>query len=192
MRNLVAAALASILLGLCAGLVIHAMPPSAARSRAGVAFRRSGTDVRVDPLLIVVFGIGPLSLIVLGTLFAMVAMVMSTLTAIDRIPHGLSKVARITRLTWLQTLIYVKLPASALQRHRRQARRGFIPNRRIAGEFIVSTAALVGGSRLPRTTSTIGLMPRKLLLLVFPLVVALNAVLHGLERRLHRRWVRRT
>ena len=112
-RNLVAAAIASILLGYALGLLIHAMPRMRRALEPVLLSYYSVPTFVFYPLLVVVFGIGPLSLIALGTIFAVVAMLMSTLTAIDRIPRGMFKVARITRLTPLQTLVHVKLPAAA-------------------------------------------------------------------------------
>jgi NitT/TauT family transport system permease protein len=191
-RNLVAAAVASIVLGYALGLVIHAMPRVRRVLEPVLLSYYSVPTFVFYPLLIVVFGIGPLSLIALGTVFAVVAMVMSTLTAIDRIPRGLFKVARITRLTWLQTLIYVKLPAAAphlftgVKLAVIYAVIGVI-----AGEFIVSTAGI--GRRIAFAYNDFDNRTMYgMLLLVISLVVALNAVLHSLERRLHRRWVRRT
>ena len=46
------------------------------------------------PLLIVIFGLGSLPLIVLATLFAMVAMIVATLAGLDRVPRVLIKTAR--------------------------------------------------------------------------------------------------
>jgi NitT/TauT family transport system permease protein len=65
------------------------------------------------PLLIVFFGIGPASLIVLGALFGIVAMIVATVTAIDRIPRVLMKVARVDRLGPVRTALLMKLPAAS-------------------------------------------------------------------------------
>ena len=51
------------------------------------------------PLLIVIFGLGPVPLIVLATLFAMVAMILATMAGLDRVPRVLLKTARIHRLS---------------------------------------------------------------------------------------------
>ena len=64
-------------------------------------------------LLIVFFGIGPASLIVLGALFGIVAMIVATVTAIDRVPRVLLKVARVSGLGPVRTALLMKLPAAS-------------------------------------------------------------------------------
>ena len=191
-RNLVAAAIASILLGYALGLLIHAMPRMRRALEPVLLSYYSVPTFVFYPLLVVVFGIGPLSLIALGTIFAVVAMLMSTLTAIDRIPRGMFKVARITRLTPLQTLVHVKLPAAAPHLFT-GVKLAVIYSviGVIAGEFIVSTAGI--GRRIAFAYNDFDNRTMYgMLLLVISLVVVLNAALQGLENRLHRRWVRRT
>lgn len=191
-RNLTAAAIASIVLGYGLGLVIHALPRVRCALEPVLLSYYSVPTFVFYPLLIVMFGIGPLSLIALGTIFAVVAMLVATLTAIDRIPRGLFKVARITRLTPLQTLIHIKLPAAAPHLFT-GVKLAVIYSviGVIAGEFIVSTAGI--GRRIAFAYNDFDNRTMYgMLLLVISLVVMLNAVLQGLEQRLHRRWVRRT
>ena len=191
-RNLTAAAIASILLGYVLGLLIHALPRVRRALEPVLLSYYSVPTFVFYPLLIVMFGIGPLSLIALGTIFAVVAMLLATLTAIDRIPQGLFKVACITRLTPLQTLLHVKLPAAAPHLFT-GVKLAVIYSviGVIAGEFIVSTAGI--GRRIAYAYNDFDNRTMYgMLLLVISLVVVLNAVLQGLEQRLHRRWVRRT
>jgi NitT/TauT family transport system permease protein len=56
------------------------------------------------PLLIVIFGLGPVPLIVLATLFAMVAMILATMAGLDRVPRVLLKTARIHRLSLMEEI----------------------------------------------------------------------------------------
>ena len=50
------------------------------------------------PVFIVLFGIGAAPIIVMGVLFGIVAMIMATLTGLDRVPLALRKTARLYRL----------------------------------------------------------------------------------------------
>ena len=79
------------------GLAVHAAPRFARLDPIFTSYYSVPTFV-LYPLLIVVFGIGPISLIVLGALFGIVAMIVATVTAIDRVPPVLLKVARVARL----------------------------------------------------------------------------------------------
>jgi NitT/TauT family transport system permease protein len=87
--NLAAAIGLSVLGGFFIGVVVHAIP----RLRRVLdpiftSYYAVPTFV-LYPLLIVFFGIGPTSLIVLGALFGIVAMIVATVTAIDRVPRVL-------------------------------------------------------------------------------------------------------
>ena len=111
--NLAAAIGLSVLGGFLIGVVVHAIP----RLRRVLdpiftSYYAVPTFV-LYPLLIVVFGIGPTSLIVLGALFGIVAMIVATVTAIDRVPRALLKVARVSRLGAVRTALLMKLPAAS-------------------------------------------------------------------------------
>jgi NitT/TauT family transport system permease protein len=189
-RNLAAAIVASVLVGYGLGVVIHAMPRVRAVLEPVLLSYYSVPTFVFYPLLIVIFGIGALSLIALGTIFSVVAMVMSTLTAIDRIPRGLVKVARVTRLTTLQTIFFVKLPAAAphLFTGVKLAVMYSVIGV-IAGEFIVSTAGV--GRRIAFAYNDFDNQTMYgMLLLVMLLVAVLNGALLAVERRLHQQWSR--
>ena len=142
------------------------------------------------PLLIVIFGIGPASLIVMGAMFGIVAMISATLVSIDRIPRVYGKAARVMRLSPWQTALRVQLPAATphlITGIKLAVAYSVIGV--IAGEFIISTAGL--GRRLTLsyngfdTATMYGLM-----LLIFIAVAIVNTVLQGWETRVHRRWYR--
>jgi NitT/TauT family transport system permease protein len=190
LRNLAAATVASIVAGYGIGLAIHAMPRVRRALEPVLLSYYSVPTFVFYPLLIVMFGIGSLSLIALGTIFAVVAMVMATLTAIDRIPRGLVKVARVTRLTPMQTIVYVKLPAAAPHLFT-GVKLALIYSviGVIAGEFIVSTAGI--GRRIAFAYNDFDNRTMyAMLLLVILLVAILNGVVQGIERRLHQQWSR--
>jgi NitT/TauT family transport system permease protein len=186
-RNLVAAAVASVLAGYAIGLAIHAVPRVRRALEPVLLSYYSVPTFVFYPLLIVIFGIGPMSLVALGAIFAVVAMIMSTLTAIDRIPRGLIKVARVTRLTPLQTLLHVKLPAAAPHLFT-GVKLAVIYSviGVIAGEFIISTAGI--GRRIAFAYNDFdNATMYGMLLMLLTLVVLLNGTLNSFERRLHHR-----
>src|SRR5262249_32841495 len=96
-RNLVAAIGLSVLGGFLIGVVVHAIPRLRRVLDPILTSYYAVPTFVLYPLLIVFFGIGPTSLIVLGALFGIVAMIVATVTAIDRIPRVLLKVARVSR-----------------------------------------------------------------------------------------------
>jgi NitT/TauT family transport system permease protein len=188
LRNLAAAAVASVLAGCAIGLAIHAVPRVRRALEPVLLSYYSVPTFVFYPLLIVIFGIGPMSLVALGAIFAVVAMIMSTLTAVDRIPRGLIKVARVARLTPLQTLLHVKLPAAAPHLFT-GIKLAVIYSviGVIAGEFIISTAGI--GRRIAFAYNDFdNATMYGMLLLLLSLVALLNGVLSGFERRLHQRW----
>ena len=96
--NLAAAIGLSVLGGFVIGVVVHAIPRLRRVLDPIFTCYYAVPTFVLYPLLIVVFGIGPTSLIVLGALFGIVAMIVATVTAIDRVPRVLLKVARVSRL----------------------------------------------------------------------------------------------
>src|SRR3546814_356451 len=64
------------------------------------------------PMLIVLFGLNRWPLIMLGFLFAVVAMAVNTLNGLERIPPVLLRTARMLRMGRVQEVWLIKLPAS--------------------------------------------------------------------------------
>jgi NitT/TauT family transport system permease protein len=141
-------------------------------------------------LLIVIFGIGPASLIVMGAMFGIVAMISATLASIDRIPRVYGKVARVTRLSPWQTALRIKLPAATpylITGIKLTVAYSVIGV--IAGEFILATAGL--GRRLTLSYNEFDTATMYgLILLIFIAVAIVNSVLQRWEARIHRRWYR--
>jgi len=189
-RNIGAATVLSIMPGFLIGLMVHALPRLRAVLNPVLFSYYSVPTFVFYPLLIVIFGIGPASLIVMGAMFGIVAMISATLVSIDRIPRVYGKVARAMRLSPWQTALRIQLPAATphlITGIRLAVAYSVIGV--IAGEFIISTAGL--GRRLTLsyngfdTATMYGLM-----LLIFIAVAIVNSVLQGWERRMHRRWYR--
>jgi NitT/TauT family transport system permease protein len=65
------------------------------------------------PLFIVMFGLGDGPQVLIGVLLAVVAVIVTTLNGLDRVPPVLRKTARIARLTPVQTALRVTLPFCA-------------------------------------------------------------------------------
>src|SRR5262249_48025776 len=132
--------------GFLIGLVVHAVP-RLRRVLDPIFTSYYSIPTFVYPLLIVVFGIGPAPLIVLGALFGIVAMIVATLTALDRIPRVVMKVGRVGRLGPIRTALLMKLPAASphLMTGLRLAVAYSVIGI-IAGEFILSTQGI--GRRL--------------------------------------------
>lgn len=186
--NLLAAVMISVVGGFFLGLLVHALP----RLRRVLdplftSYYAVPTFV-LYPLVIVVFGIGPLSLIVMGALFGIVAMIVTTVTAIDRIPPVLIKFGRISRLDPIRATLLLKLPAAAphLMTGIRLAV-AYCVIGIIASEFILATAGI--GRRVALAYNDFDNQTMyALLVLILGFSVAVNALLGIAERTLHRRW----
>jgi len=190
LQSVVLSLVLSIIVGMAAGLLLH----KATRLRRALdpllaSYYAVPTFV-LYPLLIVFFGIGPTSLIVLGALFGIVAMIVATVTAIDRVPRVLLKVARVSRLGAVRTALLMKLPAASphLMTGLRLAVAYSVIGI-IAGEFILSTEGI--GRRVALAYNNFDNQTMyALLVLILAFAIALNAALGAFEQALHRRWYR--
>jgi NitT/TauT family transport system permease protein len=117
-------------------------------------------------------------------------MIVATVTATDRIPRVLLKVARVSRLDPVRTALLLKLPAASphLMTGLRLAVAYSVIGI-IAGEFILSTEGI--GRRVALAYNNFDNRTMyALLLLILGFVVVLNAALGAFEQALHRRWYR--
>jgi NitT/TauT family transport system permease protein len=189
-QNIAAAILLSTILGFLIGLVIHALPRLRRVLNPVLLSYYSVPTFVFYPLLIVIFGIGPTSLIVMGAIFGIVAMISSTLTAIDRIPRVYGKVARVTRMSPWQTALRIKLPAATPHLFTGvKLAVAYSVIGVIAGEFIIATAGL--GRRLTLSYNEFDSATMYgLILLIFIVVAIINGLLQRWEARIYRRWYR--
>lgn len=188
--NIVSAVAISVIGGFVIGIAVHAMPRLRTMLDPIFTSYYSVPTFVLYPLLIGVFGIGPMSLIVMGALFGIVAMIVATLGAIDRIPRVLLKFARVSRLDPLQTALLLKLPAAAphLMTGLRLAVTYSIIGI-IAGEFILSTEGI--GRRVALAYNNFDNPTMyALLLLILGFAAGVGTLLNALEQSLHRRWYR--
>ena len=128
-----------------------------------------------------------LPLIAIGFAAAMVAMAISTLNGLDRVPPVLIKVARIHRLGRLRTLFLVVVPSAApalMTGMKLALAYAFISI--IAGEFILSGKGL-GYQIAYAYDSFDNKTMYGLMLFVLLVVTIMNTVLHMWEQRVLRR-----
>lgn len=176
----------SITGGFALGCLLHRLAPLRRAFEPLLASYYSLPHFAFYPLLIVIFGLGALPLIVLATLFAMVAMIMATLTGLDRIPRVLLKTARVQRLGLLQEIRHIRLPAAAPHLFagiKLAVTYSFIGV--IAGEFILSTSGV--GHQIAFAYDDFD-NPRMYGLILFVLAIAtsFNLLVFAYERRLAR------
>jgi NitT/TauT family transport system permease protein len=139
------------------------------------------------PLLIVMFGVGRTALIIMGAMFAIVAMIVNTVLGLDRVPKVVLQSAAMLRLNWFRQLFLIRLPAAApyLVTGLRLAVAYSVIGI-VAGEFILATSGM--GKRIAYAYDNFdnNTMYGMLLLLLLGVIVV-NGLLSSWERRLHRR-----
>jgi len=176
----------SIVGGFVIGAVLHWIPVLRRAFNPFLAAYYAIPHFAFYPLLIVIFGLGPAPLIVLATLFAMVAMIVATMAGLDRVPRVLLKTARIHRLSLAQEIWRIRLPAAAphiLSGLKLAVAYSFIGV--IAGEFILSGGGL-GYAIAYAYDAFDNRTMYALMLFVLIVVTAVNAALYVWEQRLLR------
>ena len=104
---------AAILIGFLAGALLHAVPRL---RRALDPFFASYYAVPVwafYPLFIVLFGLNDIPKVIIGFLYAVVAMIVNTLNGLDRVPPVLRKMARTHQMGRGATVLLIVLPSAA-------------------------------------------------------------------------------
>jgi NitT/TauT family transport system permease protein len=109
----VGAALISVVAGFALGAAIHALPRLRQALDPLFASYYAVPIFIFYPVMIAIFGLSVIPILLMGVLTAMVAMIVATLTGLDRIPRVLTKVARVQRMGTLATALLVKAPAAA-------------------------------------------------------------------------------
>ena len=190
LQNTAAAIAVSVLAGFLIGAAVHGLP----RLRRVLdpvfsAYYAVPTFV-LYPLLIVAFGIGATSLVAMGAMFGVVAMIINTLIGLDRVPASLLKTARVMRLGGARTMLLVRLPAAmpALVTGMKLAVAYSVIGV-VAAEFILATAGV--GKRIAFAYNDFDTRTMyALMLLIVVAVMVLNGLLYSWEQHLHRRWGR--
>lgn len=178
---------ASVVAGFALGAALHALP---AVRRATDPLLGSWYAVPIFvfyPLMVAVLGLGSLPLIAIGFIAAVPAMMLATLSGLDRVPRVLRKAARVHRLGRIATLMRVILPAALpalFNGIKLSLAYAFIGV--IAGEFILSTGGLGHGIAYAYEAFDNEAMYGRMLFVLLAAVIA-NGILYTLEVRLNRR-----
>ncbi len=187
LKNVAAAFLASVVGGFVLAVVIHALPRLRRVLDPLFASYYAVPTFVFYPVLLAVFGMNDLPIVAIGTLFGIVAMIVSTLNGLDRIPRALVKTARVLRMSPLASALKVKLPAIAPHLFtgvKLAIAYAFIGV--IAAEFILSDRGL--GYAISYAYNNFDNRKMYALMLLIILVVAtINALFRGWEKRLARR-----
>jgi NitT/TauT family transport system permease protein len=112
LQELILAALLATFVGASVGLCLFAAP-SIRRLADPILNAWYAVPIFIFyPVMIVFFGIGQRAIVAISFVFAVAAMILSTLAALDRIPIALFKVARLHRLGIVRSVVFVLLPAA--------------------------------------------------------------------------------
>ena len=174
----------SVLAGFALGVLIHRQ----ARVRRAIApMLASWYAVPFFvfyPLLVALFGLNSLPLIAIGVVIATPAMMLSTVTGLDRVPRVFRKVARVDGMGRIEEVRHIVLPAAAPHLFtglKLAFAYSFIGV--IAGEFILSGSGLGHGVAYAYESFENRKM-YALMLLVLLVAVGVNGVLQAWETRL--------
>jgi NitT/TauT family transport system permease protein len=107
------AATASIVAGFLLGALLHALPRVRSSLDPLLATYYSVPTFIFYPMFIVFFGMNRIPIVVIGFLFAFVAMMTSTINGLDRVPAVLFRSARTFRMGRAATTWRIVLPAAA-------------------------------------------------------------------------------
>lgn len=178
---------ASVLLGLALGAWVHVRPGLRAAIGPVLASWYSVPSFIFYPLLIALMGLTAAPLIVIGTIAGAPAMMIATIAGLDRVPRVLLRVARVHRLSRVQTFLRVTLPALAPNLFtglKLAFAYAFISV--IAGEFILAP----GGLGFSISFAYDNFQTRKmyaLMLLVLLIAACVNGLMSWWEGRMLRR-----
>lgn len=184
--TVLAAVAASIVGGFLIGFLVHGLPRVRRRLEPLLAVYYAVPNFAFYPLLIVLFGLGVGPLVVLGTMYGIVAMIAATLLAFDRVPRVMTRTARVLHLGPARELLEIRLPAAMpwlFSGIKLAIAYSFIGV--IAGEFILSTAGI--GHRIAFAYDNFDVVTMYgMILFVVIAVGGVNLLLHAREQRLMR------
>jgi NitT/TauT family transport system permease protein len=188
--NTVAAIGLSVFFGFWLGAALHALPRLRRLFEPLLSAYYSVPVFIFYPLLIVFFGVGRTALIVMGAMFGVVAMIVNTMTGLDRVPSVIARTASVMRLSPLQSLVLIRLPAASPQLLTGvKLAVAYAVIGIVAGEFILATAGI--GKRIAFGYQDFDNKTMYgMLLLLLVLVMLVNGVLSHWEKRLHHRFGR--
>ncbi|MFZ2139112.1 MAG: ABC transporter permease subunit [Xanthobacteraceae bacterium] len=189
--NVVAAAVVAIGIGFLLGAGLHSLPRLRRPLEPLLSAYYAIPTFVFYPLLIVAFGVGRTALVVMGSMFGVVAMIVNTTLGLDHVPPAVERTGSVLKLDVLRQLILLRLPAAAphLVTGVKLAVAYSIIGI-VAGEFILATAGI--GKRVSFAYDNFDNRTMYgLLLLLLVAVMLVNGALSAWERRLHRRFGQR-
>ena len=130
-------------LGIGVGLLMWALTPIRKSLDPWLAIYYAIPTFALYPLLVVVMGVGMAPIVLLGTLFAVVAMISATVDGLDGIPKSTLRLMQSLEMRWTQRVTKVLIPAALPQISvglRLALSYSFIMV--LASEFVLSTRGL--------------------------------------------------
>ncbi len=113
LSGVVIAAVSASLAGFLLGATLHAWPRARAAIDPFLATYYAIPIYVLYPMFLVLFGMNRIPIVVIGFMFAVVAMMTSTLNGLDRVPRALLKTALVLRMGWVSTVFRIVLPAAS-------------------------------------------------------------------------------
>jgi NitT/TauT family transport system permease protein len=172
--------------GLLAGLLLGASRLAGEVAEPVLMTLYSVPKVTLYPIVLLLFGIGIDAKIAFGAIHGILPVALLTMNAIRHLPRVLSRSARALRLSQMHTILYVLLPAalpeiaSGVRMGTALTLLGVMVGELFASQrglgFLLMTA--IEGADVPRILGVV------VIVTVFALLI--NAVMTGMERRLHR------
>lgn len=188
LTNILAAAVASTIGGFALGAGLHAAPRLRRVVAPLLASWYAVPTFVFYPLLIVLLGLNRGPLIMLGVLSGIVAMLVSTLDGLDRLPPAVVKTGRALRMDPVRIALMIRLPAA--MPHLVVGMKLAVAYSVIgvvAAEFILATDGI--GRRIVFAFNDLDNRTMYgLLLLLLVIVTLMNVLIRAGERRLQARW----
>jgi NitT/TauT family transport system permease protein len=185
--EILTAAILAVAAGFIAGVALHALPRLRSSIEPLLSTYYAVPTFIFYPVFIVLLGVGPLPIIAIAVLLAMVTMMTATLDGLDRIPTSLRKTAQVMRLSPMARAIHIYLPATMpylFTGIKLSVAYAFIGV--IASEFILSGSG-VGYAIGYAYNNFQNNDMYALMLLVLLTITAINAALNHVDRRLQSR-----
>ena len=110
MANVAIACIASFVVGIVAGTLIHGYKTLRDTLDPLFATYYAIPVFAFYPLFIVMFGLGDGPQVLIGFLLGVVAVIMTTINGLDRVPRVLKKTALVNRMGRLETALHITLP----------------------------------------------------------------------------------
>ncbi|HKH32883.1 MAG TPA: ABC transporter permease subunit [Beijerinckiaceae bacterium] len=177
----------AIVVGFAIGVALHRLPRLRRALDPFLASYYAVPTFVFYPVFIVLFGLNRWPLVAIGFVFAVVAVAINTLDGLSRVPRAFLRTARVMKLSGVQTLARIVLPAAApwlFTGAKFAVAYSFIGV--IAGEFVQAGAG-IGFAIAFAYNSFDNLTMYGLMILLFGIVGTINMTLWSWERRLYAR-----